>query len=92
LIVGADNDRLSCIGHMIHENCEKCLHVYMYCHAFEALTNNRQDIDRKPSSIVMPNSKLLLITGVTGYVGGRLVPQMIERAETEHQKASKGFG
>src|SRR5690349_2914894 len=26
----------------------------------------------------MPNSKLILVTGATGYVGGRLVPRLLE--------------
>lgn len=28
--------------------------------------------------LIMPNSKLILVTGATGYVGGRLVPKLLE--------------
>jgi uncharacterized protein YbjT (DUF2867 family) len=27
----------------------------------------------------MPDSKLILVTGATGYVGGRLVPRLLEK-------------
>ena len=28
--------------------------------------------------MIMPSPKLILVTGATGYVGGRLVPRLIE--------------
>src|SRR6476620_5332522 len=33
---------------------------------------------RRRNDILMPQSKLILVTGATGYVGGRLVPRLLE--------------
>lgn len=40
----------------------------------------------------MPDTKLILVTGATGYVGGRLVPRLLARRLTDTLEIAQKMG
>ena len=41
-------------------------------------SNFQHSMDLRYTLVIMPQPKLILVTGATGYVGGRLVPRLLE--------------